>query len=203
MKAGVIMDSSKIGKFIAELRKEKNVTQQQLADTLYVTRESVSKWERGVNTPEVPSLVIMSKFFNVSVNELIAGERLTKDNKEKIENVALNSFYANRDDYSKYRLEASTIDRYISTANNSIIIVGISLSTGIQFDNICDFIKDKLNSNPTFTRPGRRFVLCPFSEEKGIFVSSSISLSRFLSISGIYFRFSLAISSTFGSMSEA
>lgn len=84
------------------------------------------------------------------IKKFIPKKQISELLSQQIENVALNSFYANRDDYSKYRLDASTIDRYISTANNSIIIVGISLSTGIQFDNICDFIKDKLNSNPTF-----------------------------------------------------
>lgn len=97
------MDTSKIGRFIAELRKEKGVTQQQLADNLFVTREAVSKWERGVNSPEVTTLVMMSTFLNVSVNEIIAGERITEENKEEIENIALSVLSFTKTKISKIR----------------------------------------------------------------------------------------------------
>ena len=69
---------------------------------------------------------------------------------QQIEKVGLNSFFANRDDYGKYRVSASTIDKYINTAQKSIVIVGISLSTGIQFDNICKCIEKRLNQSTDF-----------------------------------------------------
>lgn len=69
------MDPEKIGKFICELRKEKNLSQYQLADMIPISRQGVSKWERGVTTPDTPTLIILSELFDVSIDELLRGER--------------------------------------------------------------------------------------------------------------------------------
>lgn len=83
------MDSKKTGDFIAELRKKHNITQQQLAEQIHIGREAVSKWERGVTIPDTASLVLLSVYFNVSVNELLSGELMSKTNKQKVNNTAL------------------------------------------------------------------------------------------------------------------
>lgn len=70
------MDQIKIGSFIAELRKEKGYTQEQLGEILGVTNKTVSRWERGNYMPDVEMLSLLSKEFDVSINELVAGERL-------------------------------------------------------------------------------------------------------------------------------
>lgn len=62
----------------------------------------------------------------------------------------LSSFFTSRDDYAKYRTSHSSIDKYISTAQSSITLVSITLSTGIQIDDICSVIKKKLKENPDF-----------------------------------------------------
>ncbi len=72
------MDSEKIGKFICELRKEKGLSQYQLADLIPISRQGVSKWERGVTTPDPQTLLKLSDMFNVSINELLNGERFPK-----------------------------------------------------------------------------------------------------------------------------
>ena len=69
------MDQRKIGKFIAELRKSKKLTQQQLAQKLYVDRTTVSKWELGQNTISVEMLLQIAYVFDVSINELIIGQK--------------------------------------------------------------------------------------------------------------------------------
>ena len=69
------MNPEKIGKFICELRKEKNLSQYQLADLIPISRQGVSKWERGVTTPDTPTLIILSELFDVSIDELLRGER--------------------------------------------------------------------------------------------------------------------------------
>ena len=86
----VNIDWDKIGKFIAELRHEKKMTQQDLSDILYTARENVSKWERGINKPTTETLIKLSEIFEVSVNEILAGERRTINNEKKIENMAIN-----------------------------------------------------------------------------------------------------------------
>lgn len=71
------MDMVKIGRFLAILRREKSLTQEQLGEQLGVTNKTISRWETGVYLPPVEMLLEMSKFYDVSLNELLAGERLT------------------------------------------------------------------------------------------------------------------------------
>ncbi len=83
------MDTQKMGKFLAELRKEKGVTQAEVAFELMTGRENISKWERGVNTPTAESLILLSKYYDVSVNEILIGERKNEENKEQLENMSV------------------------------------------------------------------------------------------------------------------
>lgn len=69
------MNSELIGKFIKELREEKKLTQLMLAEKIPVTREAVSKWERGKNNPDKETLKILANIFDVTVEELILGRR--------------------------------------------------------------------------------------------------------------------------------
>ena len=77
------MDQMKIGKFIAALRKEKCLTQEQLGAKLGVTNKTVSRWENGNYMPDVEMLSLLSKEFGVSINELISGERLLAEDFQK------------------------------------------------------------------------------------------------------------------------
>ena len=86
------MDYEKIGNFIKQLRIEHNMTQQQLADKIPVTREAVSKWERGRNKPDRTSLEIISKIFNVTTEELLLGRRNEIYNKKENKNLTLNLY---------------------------------------------------------------------------------------------------------------
>ena len=69
------MDYEKIGTFILNLRKEKNMTQQELADKLHVTDKAVSKWETGRGIPDIQTLKDLGKVFSVTEKELLNGER--------------------------------------------------------------------------------------------------------------------------------
>ncbi len=80
------MDSEKIGAFIKALRKEKNLTQKDLAEILCCTDKAVSRWETGRGIPEISLLLPLSKALGVSVNELLMGERIPEEEiKEKSE----------------------------------------------------------------------------------------------------------------------
>lgn len=68
------MNPDKVGKFIKELRKSNNLTQKDLADKYGVTYQAVSKWENGINLPDVSLIREMSKDFNISVEDLLDGE---------------------------------------------------------------------------------------------------------------------------------
>ena len=83
------MNPDKIGKFIYELRKEQNLSQYQLADLIPISRQGVSKWERGVTTPDPQTLLKLSELFKVSINELLVGERLENNSIEDLEKTTL------------------------------------------------------------------------------------------------------------------
>ena len=69
------MDQTKIGLFIKELRKEKGLTQEELAESLGVSNRSISRWENGVNMPDLSLVIEMAKLFDISIGELLDGER--------------------------------------------------------------------------------------------------------------------------------
>lgn len=73
------MNQEKIGKFIALMRKEQNLTQRQLAEMLGITDKSVSKWETGRSMPDNALLLELCSILKISVNELLSGERLTQE----------------------------------------------------------------------------------------------------------------------------
>ena len=79
------------GEKLQELRKKKGLTQEELAEALYVSRTAVSKWELGRGYPNIDSLKEISKFFSVSIDELLSGEKLLsiaeKENKSNIKNM--------------------------------------------------------------------------------------------------------------------
>ena len=78
------MNAQKCGEFIAELRKEQNLTQKDLADKLNVSDKAISRWETGKGFPDVDSLQTLSKFFNITINELLAGEKAKTKTVEEI-----------------------------------------------------------------------------------------------------------------------
>ncbi len=84
------MDQQKIGKFICSLRKKKNLSQTQLADMIPISRQAVSKWERGITIPDSSVLIKLSEIFAVSINEILAGEKIPKKSIKTLEKVTLN-----------------------------------------------------------------------------------------------------------------
>lgn len=90
------MDLQKIGTFLKELRKEKELTQEQLAETLNVSRRTVSRWETGSNMPDLDLLVEMADLYQVDLRELLNGERKNeKMNEEMKETVLQVAEYSN------------------------------------------------------------------------------------------------------------
>lgn len=73
------MDLVQIGKFIAELRKEQKLTQEQFGEKIGVTNKTVSRWENGNYLPPADALLSMSQLFDVSINEILSGKRLSAE----------------------------------------------------------------------------------------------------------------------------
>lgn len=85
------MDQMKIGSFLKELRKEKGMTQEQLAEQLNTSNRTVSRWETGSNLPDLSMLITLAEYYDVDIRELIDGKRkneyMNEEVKETIEKV--------------------------------------------------------------------------------------------------------------------
>jgi len=83
------MDQIKIGSFIKELRKEKNLTQEELAEKFSVARRTVSRWETGSNMPDLDILIEMADFYDVDLREILDGERKSEKMNEELKETVL------------------------------------------------------------------------------------------------------------------
>ena len=83
------MDQSKIGSFLKELRKENGLTQENLAEQLNVSNRTISRWETGSNMPDISMLVEIADFFNVSIPEIIDGERKSENMDQETRDTAV------------------------------------------------------------------------------------------------------------------
>jgi len=97
------MDQIKTGKFIAFLRKEKGLTQMALADHLGISDKTISKWERGAGLPDVSLMLPLCEILEISVNELLVGEKMTDaDYKKKAEVTIMNLVQENKENKKRF-----------------------------------------------------------------------------------------------------
>ncbi len=125
------MDQIKIGKFIAEERKRKSYTQRELAELLGISDKTISKWERGNGFPEVSLLLPLCNELEITVNELLSGERLQEvDYKKKAEENMVNLVKEAQESKKKILLSAMFGWLAIIAALPLFIISGV-----VQMDN--------------------------------------------------------------------
>lgn len=86
---GEIMNYNKIGEFIAKERKDKKLTQAKLAELIFVSEKTISKWENGNGIPDTNSLPKLCEIFGVSLNELLNGERMIEEDKQQMDKLLL------------------------------------------------------------------------------------------------------------------
>ena len=126
------MNYDKIGLFIKEKRKELNLTQKELASLLSITDKAISKWERGLGFPDVSLLEDLSNALNISILELIKGEKINDDIKIETENYVKETLsITNQENTRKKKILINKI--------LSFIIIGTCLL--ILFLNIFQIIK--------------------------------------------------------------
>lgn len=120
------MDIVKIGKFIAENRKKKNLTQAQLAEKLGVTSKTISRWENGNYMPDISLLKPISEELDITLNDLLSGEKVEKEKyQEKLEeNMLMTIDYSTKKVYEK---------------NNAISILLIVFGIVIAFFSMTTF----------------------------------------------------------------
>lgn len=117
------MDMQKIGKFLTELRKSKSLTQDELGEKIGVTNKTVSRWENGNYLPPVEILQILSNFYDVSINELLSGERLSVEHyKEHAEEYIVEDLMK-QNKGAKKRLTVSCIVAIMAILSGAAIIL--------------------------------------------------------------------------------
>ena len=99
------MNQEKIGKFIAECRRQRKMTQSELGEKLGVTEKSISNWENGRNMPDLSLFKPLCEELNISLNDLMSGEKVKeKEYREKLEENIINTI-----DYSNKKIESRNI----------------------------------------------------------------------------------------------
>ena len=164
-----VMDQIKMGKFLKELRKENGLTQEELAEKLYVNSRSISRWENAKTMPDFDVLIELAKLYDISIEELLNGERteiMEKQTEKTLYNIAE---YTNQEKLRllnrikyvawidillwsvffllKYlELEDKSYTGYIAGGAFGLIIV-IGIVTTFQMERLKKFKKRVLNIN--------------------------------------------------------
>ena len=133
------MNQERIGEFLKQLRKEKDFTQEQLAEHFNVSGRTVSRWETGKNMPDTALLIELADFFDVEVKELLEGKResvdanMTTETKETLKLIA---------EYSDAEQDRLTKDLYLSSTATVIAFLSlwivpiiIDIAPGMTIDN--------------------------------------------------------------------
>ena len=109
------MNQEKIGKFIARVRKEKNMTQQELANKLNITDRAISHWENGRSMPDAGIMLELCKLLKINVNELLSAKKIIKEsyNEHAEENLL------------EMRREIESQNKKILTLNRIITFLGV------------------------------------------------------------------------------
>ncbi|MCD7772299.1 MAG: helix-turn-helix domain-containing protein [Oscillospiraceae bacterium] len=132
------MNQKKIGEFLKELRKEKELTQEQLAEKFYVSNRTVSRWETGSNLPDISTLIELADFYDCDIREIINGERKSENmNEEEKKTLKAVAEYAEED-------KATLLKRVRTTSIVGIIAVVLCFIVMVTDDSdhlpVVDFL---------------------------------------------------------------
>ena len=141
------MNQQKMGEFLKQLRKEKGLTQEELAEKFYTSSRTVSRWETGKTMPDLNTLIELADFYDVDIREIIDGERkknsMDKETKETLQKVA--EYAEEENKRLNKRLSAMLIASGLMLTLSSILCssgVQEGLLRGVLSDTTCNYIID-------------------------------------------------------------
>ena len=117
------MNQQKMGEFLKHLRKEKGLTQEQLAEYFYVSSRTVSRWETGSNMPDVEMLIELADFYDVEIREIIDGERKSENMEKEKETLKKVAEYADAEK-AKLKKKVSNIFKWMCLMMLGSILIG-------------------------------------------------------------------------------
>jgi transcriptional regulator with XRE-family HTH domain len=126
------VNQKKIGSFLKELRKEKGITQEEFAEKINVSGRTVSRWETGTNMPDISLLIEIAEFFDVSIPEIINGERKSEIMNEEVKEVA-----EKLSDYAKVEKESiiKSIRSFSIVGTIALFVYSMLELTGLVLQN--------------------------------------------------------------------
>lgn len=132
------MDIKRIGMFLKELRKQNNMTQEQLGERLGVTNKTISRWETGNYMPPIECLKRLSELYIISINEIISGKRLNEENykSEAEENITVA--------FEQMESKSIKIDNFMIALLciiNAFTIITIFLMSGLGYATTTEKVK--------------------------------------------------------------
>ena len=141
------MNQQKMGEFLKNLRKEKGLTQEELAEKFYTSSRTVSRWETGKTPPDLNTLIELADFYDVDIREIIDGERkenyMDKETKETLQKVA--EYAEEENKRLNKRLSAMLIASGLMLTLSALLCtsgVREGLLRGILTETVCDGIVD-------------------------------------------------------------
>lgn len=117
------MNQQKMGEFLKHLRKEKGLTQEQLAEHFYVSSRTVSRWETGSNMPDVEMLIELADFYDVDIREIIDGERKSENMDKEKETLKKVAEYADAEKF-KLKKKVSNIFKWMCLMILGSVLIG-------------------------------------------------------------------------------
>jgi transcriptional regulator with XRE-family HTH domain len=127
------MDQIKIGNFLKELRKEHNLSQEQLADRFNVSSRSVSRWENGKTMPDISLMIELADFYDIDIRDLLRGERKSEKMEENLKETLVMVA-----DYTE--AEKAKILKKVYICGQGVVITSIASMIMYFVSYFCDFI---------------------------------------------------------------
>ena len=138
------MNQQKMGRFLKHLRKDKGLTQEQLAERFFVSSRTVSRWETGSNMPDVNTLIELADFYDVDIREIIDGERKSENMDNEMKDT-LKKFaeYAAEENQKRHKRLLILLAGAVALSFVCRMLFGsdfVGLFYGIVPENICNNI---------------------------------------------------------------
>lgn len=133
------LDKEKFGSFVSALRREKGLTQKELAEKLFLSDKAISKWERGVSLPGIESLEPLAEILGVTVTELLRGERIGTERLETAEVERLVTAAAHLAEPETGKRRQWQLRWVLSLVGSGGAVAGIA-AMGVPWEAICDYV---------------------------------------------------------------
>ncbi len=157
------MDNAKTGALIRELRREKGITQKQLADALHVTDKAVSKWERGICAPDLALLEPLANALGCTILELISGERTQRDGESTADAKETEEAVKTAIDYSADQIK----QRLGSTRRTYICVAALCMAVILGFTALHLWVKGYFYIMGKDTAPGGEWSITLYNRSMG------------------------------------